>query len=450
MKRASVLFILFLIAIFIFIAVWLNRKPAVITVNVPAPASWFAASTTALPDSITPFLNNDTTNATFHLWAWQEFLALTRTNKSTAPFQKYIQVDNDTIALGEMIQLRDSSQAGTNGVLYDKANRAVYYTMHVNKPMYDFQQKYRRIFGAVFSKYNGNSNRDGLINAELKQKGYDTINYPVGCVELKTAWMLASSLNASKVKRSDYYITWAMLNGKKVKVALIGMHVVGRVANHPEFIWATFEHDEMVPDYAWSYPGYPHLGDTLSKKDYLFYDKGNVIGNCLMNNNSASFAQFSNIFNIYPLGIARSFTDNTLPTSLDQFNNANIVSLNASVKQQLKSKGEVWQHYFYKGSIWLDVLNTNYGPGNGYLGVLTNPSLRGSRAVSNITMETFAQLNFSGNYTTESMNCFGCHATVDYKNVQPGTNDSISYNLAISHLFKNTLMKYYYDQTFTP
>lgn len=445
MKKVIPFLIFLLILIFVFMAIWLNRKEPVVSVNVPAPKSWFASSTTALPDSVTPFLNDDTTNATFHLWAWQEFLALTRSNDKTAPFQKYIQVDNDTVPLGNMIQLRDSSQAGTNGVMYDKAGRAVYYTMHVNKPMYDFQQKYRRIFGKIFANHQGKSNRDALINAELKQKGYDTINYPVGCVELKTSWMLASSLDFSKVKRSDYYITWAMLNGKKVKVALIGMHVVGRVANHPEFIWATFEHDEMVPDYAWSYSGYPHLGDTLSNKDYLFYTKGNVIGNCLMNNNSASFAQFSSIFNIYPLGIARSFTDNTLPTTLDKLNNATIVSLNANVKKQLKRKGEVWQHYFYKGSIWLDAVTTNYGPGNGYFGVLTNPSLRGSRAVSNITMETFAQLNFSGNYTTESMNCFGCHATVDYKNVQPGTNDSLSYNLALSHLFKNTLMRYYYD-----
>jgi hypothetical protein len=445
MKKVIPFLIFLLILIFVFMAIWLNRKEPVVSVNVPAPKSWFASSTTTLPDSVTPFLNDDTTNATFHLWAWQEFLALTRSNDKTAPFQKYIQVDNDTVPLGNMIQLRDSSQAGTNGVMYDKAGRAVYYTMHVNKPMYDFQQKYRRIFGKIFANHQGKSNRDALINAELKQKGYDTINYPVGCVELKTSWMLASSLDFSKVKRSDYYITWAMLNGKKVKVALIGMHVVGRVANHPEFIWATFEHDEMVPDYAWSYSGYPHLGDTLSNKDYLFYEKGNVIGNCLMNNNSASFAQFSSIFNIYPLGIARSFTDNTLPTTLDKLNNATIVSLNANVKKQLKRKGEVWQHYFYKGSIWLDAVTTNYGPGNGYLGVLTNPSLRGSRAVSNITMETFAQLNFSGNYTTESMNCFGCHATVDYKNVQPGTNDSLSYNLALSHLFKNTLMRYYYD-----
>ena len=66
---------------------------------------------------------------------------------------------------------------------------------------------------------------------------------------------------------------------------------------------------------------------------------------------------------------------------------------------------------------------------------LTNPFLRGSRAISNITMETFLQLDYSDIYATGSSSCFDCHSTMDFKNETNG----VGYNLAISHLFINAL-----------
>ena len=35
---------------------------------------------------------------------------------------------------------------------------------------------------------------------------------------------------------------------ESVTVALIGLHVVGVVEDHPEFVWATFEHEDNAPD----------------------------------------------------------------------------------------------------------------------------------------------------------------------------------------------------------
>jgi len=444
MKKSTLLLIVLLIVTAGIVFWYIQRDTHPAVEHFPesqAPASWFDADSTLAPSDSIPFNSPNATPEAFHLWAWQKFLSLTRTAANTAPFQEYVQVDNDLVKLGSTIELIDSTQAGTGGVLYDTTARAIYYTLHVNKTMYDFQQENLDLFAPVYAKYKGLSDRDAKIQHALDSLGYDTLNYPVGAVELKTSWIMASSLKST----ADYYTTYANVhtaNGiRSVKVALLGMHVIGRVVNHPEFIWATFEHDDMVPDYSWAQPGYPLLGDTLSDKNYLFYQQNNVIGNCLMNNNSATFAGFSNIFNIYPLGIARSFTGSNVPNKQDRVNDAIVRSLNRSVKRQLAKCKEVWQHYFYKGAIWLNFPNTDYRPGNGNLGLLTRKSLNGNRAVSNSTMETFAQVNFSGNYTTGSMNCFGCHATVDYKNVQPNTNDSISFNLALSHLFKNALLK---------
>lgn len=446
MKKSTLLIVLIVISSLGGMLYWYLKNDQNIQpiANVPAPASWFTESTTAAPNDHTPFLSKHAPNEVFHLWAWQKFLSLTRSANKIAPFQEYVQVNNNLVSLGDTIELSDSTQAGTNGVLYDStaANRAIYYTIHVNQKMFDFQQEYLPKFTAIYNQYKGSASRDAQIQQQLNALGYNKLSYPEGCVELKTSWILADSL---KEGMKEYYTTWAKMttaNGTSVvKVALLGMHIIGTVANHPEFIWSTFEHDNLMPDYKWDHAGYPLLGDTLSDKNFLFYKKNNVIGNCLMNNNPATFSGFYNCFNIYPLGIARSFTSNAVPTERDLSNNAGIVSLNANVKRALAKKKEVWQHYFYKGAIWLDYPNNAYKPGNGYLGLLSVKALNGTRALSNNTMETFSQLNFSGNYTTGSMNCFGCHGTIDYKNVQPNTNDSLMYNLALSHLFKNAILQ---------
>ena len=40
---------------------------------------------------------------------------------------------------------------------------------------------------------------------------------------------------------------------KTVLMALVGMHVVGSTAGHPEMIWATFEHKNNAPNSSYTY-----------------------------------------------------------------------------------------------------------------------------------------------------------------------------------------------------
>ena len=395
-----------------------------------APSSWFVSATTPSPDDYGPFVDSSTTSdCDFHLWSFQKFLSLTRSSGTKAPFQELLQVSNDLELLpSTVLSLTDITQAGTQGTLYDKNSHAIHYAIHVNKQMYEFQKMH-------LSKFEENIN-------DLKKFGYDTLTYPVGCIEIKSSWILASSLNGDELKK--YYVTKANLGAPQgeianVDVALLGMHIVGRVVNHPELIWATFEHDYLAPDYNWS-TGKDTTTKIVSDENFLFYNAKTPVDSCPMNNKQGSPAKFTNVFNMFKYGMAQSFTQNNLPSHKDSVNNANITALNASVKKQLQPLSGPWKNYFYKGATWIeDSTLPSFGPGKGYLGVLNNPFLRGSRAISNITMETFAQLNFSGIYATGSMNCFGCHGTVDYKNGKT-QNDSVSYNLALSHLFINALL----------
>ena len=215
------------------------------------------------------------------------------------------------------------------------------------------------------------------------------------------------------------------------------MHILGRVANHPELIWSTFEHDSLAPDYDWKTDKKDTTSTVLSKDNYLFYNKNTTVSNCPMNNTSQSPAGFTNVFNMFPNGMAESFTSNNLPSHRDSANDVNVKALNKSVISQLAGVQGPWKNYFYKGALWLDDPSPAvFYPGNPNMYFLTNPFLRGSRAISNITMETFLQLDYSHIYATGSSNCFDCHSTMDFKN---DTVNGIGYNLAISHLFINAL-----------
>ena len=100
-----------------------------------APASWFPHAQTPAPQegANSPFANPSTTsNCDFHLWSWQKFLWLTQEpTPGRARFEDLIQVSNQMQALGPVLILEDSSQAGTHTILVDKSNRSIYYSVYL-------------------------------------------------------------------------------------------------------------------------------------------------------------------------------------------------------------------------------------------------------------------------------------------------------------------------------
>lgn len=433
MKKTIILLTILLTVIVVtFITIMVTTKSN--KNHLDAPKSWFTEENTESPNDSIPFINKSVSDTAFHFWSWQKFLSLTRSNTKKAPFENLIQVDNYGNKIGLIVELNDTSQAGSDAVLYDKSNRAIYYALYFNKSMYEFQQTYQPIFSDIILKYKTNKNPDIEVQAELNKTGLDTLNFPVGSFILKTAWILASSLEST----NGYYITDGVFpnDSNHVKIALIGMHIIGRVYNHPEFIWATYEHDGLAPSYSWEEKGYPKLNTILSDKSFIFYTAKTNLNNCPMNNVPCSPAQFTDVFNIYPYGTVKSFIGDQYPTNKDIDNEEMIVSLGESVRRNLNKEKGVWGKYYYKGSVWLTASNSNFGPGNSTIGNLTNPSLNGARAISNITMETYTQLYTTAVYTGGSMNCFGCHNTSDFDNPLINGN-SYSYNLSISHAFRN-------------
>ena len=241
-------------------------------------------------------------------------------------------------------------------------------------------------------------------------------------------------------------------------LALVGMHVVGTVANHPEMVWATFETPFNGPDATYAYlnnattvtnPNQPSCpssdnciatvslsSNTASSNPYIFYNgnqPASVAPSDITITATSSTSQGK---------VAITFTSATspgasplqlAPTSAVRLNpwgnlqpsspavsdpvtqnNTLLLSLQASLAPQLiaaSKNGAVLANYRETGSLWTNGVIPN--------GQSNQSGLEefGSTSLANATMETFQQSS-PGSLTQApaiqpAANCFSCHAAFD-------------------------------------
>ena len=403
-----------------------------------APASWFVTVNntrkTPAPNEgpTSVFANNATvSNCDFHQWSWQKFLWLTNEVNGRPQFMDILmQVSSSGQKLDQSkgIILTDTAQASATIDILKTPNypsgvppsTTVYYYIFMDKLLYGAMLKY------------------GPIAKKDPSKVKD-ITFPVGSLELKTSWINASVLKDT----TSYFITQGLINGVKTRVALLGMHVVGVVENHPEFVWATFEHQNLAPAYDWAKATPTTDAPVTSTVDYPFFNKSTT---ATVKNITSKNGIYTDVFSVYKYGVpvekAMKGSFNVqlfMETSQNGSENLNnIRKINESVKKQLNG---VWNNYFYNGSIWINT--------EGYVGTASQAALldslsytlsnsepkkltRGSVAAYNITMETYVQVGFGtpssihGNTVSNLVNCFSCHNTYSGGTVSP---------LFISHVF---------------
>lgn len=403
-----------------------------------APANWFTiinnTRQTPLPNEgpTSVFANNATvTNCDFHQWSWQKFLWLTNEVNGVPFFMtNLIQVNaaGQRLDPANGIVLTDTAQASSTTDILKTPNypsgvpksTTVYYSIFMDKLMYTTMLKYGPI----------------AKNDPSQVKG---ITFPVGSLELKTSWIDASVLKDP----SSYFTTQGVINGVKTRVALLGMHVVGVVENHPEFVWATFEHENLAPAYDWSKATPTTDAPVTSTVDYLFFNKSTT---ATVTNITSGNGIYTDVFSVYKYGVPVEkamkgsynvqLYMNTSQNGSENFNN--IRTLNQSVKSQLTG---IWNNYFYNGSLWINTEGYETTQQQAALldslsGTLSESTpgklTRGSVAAYNITMETYVQAGFGkpssihANTVDNLVNCFSCHNTSHKSNLSP---------LFISHVF---------------
>lgn len=321
-------------------------------------------------------------------------------------------------AQGQVVNV-EQGQAGGNGVLMTQGNSLVYYSTQVNDVYAYF------LTGAKDGKITPAPTQFPTTQAALNQviavansapPPYTKKTFPDSialAIELKSAWVEASGLP----NKGAGYITmtatiptytktssalWTATGSRQALLAMIGIHVVGSAAGHPEMIWASFESFGNTPNATFSYTS------TSGTKTVT----QNTAGNWLFTR-SGSTGPFNVEFMNYvasPSSIqaATAGTPPPPPGTISPSDtlrenpwgtpgtgkgsntglNTDVISINNSVLSQLLA-GDIRKNYFMVGSTWTNGQN----PSNP-----KTPQL-GTNVLANSTMETYQQPN----------NCFVCH-----------------------------------------
>ena len=334
-------------------------------------------------------------------------------------------------------------QAGSHQALIDKQLNDVYYNLSVNHPAYDFItgcDLYKAQCGITLAPDLLDPTSMPVVNIPLK---YPKLAFPDQSIELKTSWKV---LTASELASKSFYVTYGSVKSpskacmENVALGLVGMHIVSKTPSHPEFIWATFEHKNNVPDCG-NLTASPPLGG-----DWTFYDKNCKGTDC--STNEYHLGKTTQVCRMHPwgdpsMGVFPNGLDcNSTPPpayicekDVQQYiidpNTTNLIAINQSVNGMLSSLpddniNKLWANYELVGNLW--TINGDLPP---YL-----QSQRGSLSDANTTMETYVQ-NGEANVTNPN-SCFSCHNLDGKTSTSSATQASKPVQLppaGLSHIF---------------
>lgn len=366
-------------------------------------------------------------------------------------------------------EIEEAGQAGGGGVLMSQKKSLVYYGIHVNDVYAYFLtgQKNKAISANAFP--NTTANIQAVKDYVDQLKGVPQLtDYDALTLELKTSWVDASTVSdpsqfvtiTATVQKytpdSTNPTTQWNLNGtpQELTLALVGMHVVGTVKDHPEMVWATIEHISNAPDAAYYYTNNKNIDtlDNLSTAGNWIFTQSGVSMGLPMNqermkvvavsgsstgdieaSKDSNTGQYnntigpSNTLRLNPWGNAASNTNYA-------DNNAQLISLNNDVLGFLKA-GDARKNYFLSGAVWTKNGNIPWFA-NSKTPKDVGPAFveKGSISLANSTMETYHQKTYTD--PAQSTGCFLCHS-VSTQNATPVSKGGTYNALNVSHIYSN-------------
>ena len=379
----------------------------------------------------------------FYKWAWQAFLDATQIRNGRAQFLSYPTYEdvfkvkesalfaNQQSGLLSLAPRRakvgnkaetahfesdDLLQAVTREVLIDANGNAIWYAIHLNRTYQDFINDY------------------DLRDPETLTHLPGDLTFRTGSLELKSAWKIIEGpppknyITANAVlpvfkTTADGDVVRDGDKTRLVTVALLGLHVVGTIEGHPEFVWATFEHvghegkawirdvapaakvnpggssPTLVENRASSYALYPSDRGKSEAPPVKGANDGNAIGGLTLDAKQQTFAPHSAIYRMFP----GSKSD-------DSDEDDAVTSLNADVQRLFETRAptDIRSNYQLVGAIWLNTPEQDFKAGLDFSRVAAarkQPLFGGEDRLSSTTMESFTQSSDS------FPNCFSCHNT---------------------------------------
>jgi len=302
-----------------------------------------------------------------------------------------------------------------------------------------------------------------LTDAGMIAKLEPAVDYLAMAVELKSSWVDLDSIPIANQNRyiqqvsnvpyyQENYGNWVQNGTVSKTLALVGMHVVGTVKDHPEMIWATYEHMENSPNARYAYQAADQsiktaqdVSSTPSSGTWMFSDATDVLANeetaCLTNvgiipAHADSASQYTcvpkddttpveainstNVVRAMPWGNQPVTTTPTTLTS-EITDTTSLISLNRSVQTAISANNidDPRQYYFLSGAVWGMPNAIPTFPKNGSVPA---SELVGTDLLANSTMETFHQVTNGG--------CFSCHGA----DTPAAPTDKVN-GVSVSHIF---------------
>ena len=355
----------------------------------------------------------------FHQFSWQWFIALlddtgsgervyedeqnyplllVNQNSCTATgieHQLFVRIGkNDNGPEDDFVLPERINQAGSESVIYDQNGNVVYYEVRFSRD-------------------------------ECSLDPNTVMMFPAGTTELKVSWRVITEAD----KSSYVWINADIDNDGTVAadelLGMVGFHLVKSTELHPEFIWATFEHKQNVPDCqttpstttGWSFTSATCAGELPDSVDPA---------TCSLNKppGPPPTPTPAPLTGGPPSEICRVYRDGSRPG--DNQYDTNVAAIDQLNEQLTGPNGyitvlpasnplSVLQNYELVGALWENDVTM---PSS----VLSNQ--RGSIQLANTTMETTEQQGFSEPpYTGTSnlqpaANCFACHGYIPGENVK--------------------------------
>lgn len=433
-------------------------------------ASWFKSGTITENGIVTPANSVDfihKTNCDFYKWSERMFLWMTskeQGGKTVFESPEFYTVSPKVNGQRNLIPHRPNqllkavanvdktgkiiSEEGqaTDDVLMDVNGNLVYYISMVNDVYAEFLNAVhqKKMSGKQFPTTK--EERDSIFSF-AQHNGVKLKNPSALAMEIKTSWVVAESLKNVEdfvtieatipVYKKQSNQLWLIQGERKVKLALVGMHIVGSANGHPEMIWATFEHKRNTPNQAYQYLTKDGTIETVledGNNDWLFNSEPRAINNQSHMTFSGDSIIAKDLCEIIPSNTLRTkpwgSAVDVKPNAEDATpaaSNSEIIAINNSVISKLKGK-DVRKNYIFIGATWTE---NGAGP-NGYSYNPTVDSLKvagvaiGASQLANSTMETYAQ---NGDKYNTFGSCFSCHS--NNKGLKPDD---------LSHVY-NGLMK---------
>lgn len=288
------------------------------------------------------------------------------------------------------------------GVLMAQNGSLVYYSLTVN----NVYALYRTMQGATVPAGTSFPTTQATLNSissfAVANGRSPIIDSVALAIEIKASWVEAAGLqDADKFIKMKAIVPtydktnpndWVPNGTKTVELAMVGMHVVGSTAGHPELLWGTFEHVSNDPAAEYVYKTTSNTNTTIPQNTagvWVFCANAAVapFNEMHMMMGGTNFDHIVNVpgFTISPSNIIRS-----MPWGLPGTNangNAEVISTNNKVRSML-DPADIRRNYIQTGTTWTI---GGAAPSGG--------NQVGTNKLANTTMETFAQ----------GSNCFSCH-----------------------------------------